>query len=123
MANKKVAIIEDDLFIRRLYKNKLSQAGYEVMEADDGEAGLELIKNNKQDLVLLDITMPRMNGFELLGELRKLSDFAGTKVIFLTNEDKPSDYDMATNLQADGYMIKAQVLPSEVLNRVRMLIG
>ena len=121
--NKKVAIVEDDLFLRRLYENKISEAGYEVVTAEDGEAGLEMIIKTKPDLVLLDITMPKMNGWEVLAEIRKLPALAGLKVVFLTNEDRPEDYQFAQDLQVDGYLIKAHVLPSEVLLKVKALIG
>lgn len=123
MSANKVAIVEDDLFIRRLYENKISQAGYAVLTAEDGEEGLAMIIKNKPALVLLDISMPKMNGFEVLAELRKVPELANTKVVFLTNEDRPEDHEAAQNLQVNGYLIKAHVLPSEVLLKVKELIG
>ncbi len=121
--NKKVAIVEDDLFLRQLYENKISEAGYEVVTAEDGEAGLAMIIQTKPDLVLLDITMPKMDGWEVLAEIRKLPALADLKVVFLTNEDRPEDRQFAQDLKVDDYLIKAQVLPSEVLLKVKALIG
>lgn len=119
----KILIIEDDIFLGDVLVQKLKASGYEVMLARDGESGLEQIRNWKPDLVLLDIILPRMNGYEVLEA--KLGDkaIAGIPVIVISNSGQPVEVNRALSLGVKDYLVKAQFDPDEVLVKVRLQLG
>ena len=107
MKNKtKILIIDDYEDIRNLMERNLSPAGFEVLKASNGEEGLELVDKEKPDLVLLDIDMPKMNGFEACRALREESANDSMPIIMLTGDDTPSNIVRALEQGADDYIIK-----------------
>ena len=121
---KKIALIEDDTSIREMYQMKLEMEGYNVVCADDGEKALEVIKKENPDLVLLDILMPKKDGFEVLKELKDSQD-SGVKsipVVMLTNLSNREDIAEAEKLGAVDYLVKAKITPSEVADKVESLV-
>ena len=111
----KIAIIEDDIALADMYKLKLESAGMTVIVAYDGKSGLEMIKNDTPDLVLLDLMLPQMTGSDVLAEYRKTPQGKDTKVIVLTNI---SEYEAPDDLYELGilrYMVKANYTPSQVI--------
>ena len=121
---KKIALIEDDTSIREMYQMKLEMEGYNVVCADDGEKALEVIKKENPDLVLLDILMPKKDGFEVLKELKDSHD-SGVKsipVVMLTNLSNREDIAEAEKLGAVDYLVKAKITPSEVADKVESLV-
>ena len=122
---KKIALIEDDASIREMYKMKLEMEGYNIVCADDGEKALEVIKKENPDLILLDILMPKKDGFEVLKELKNSQD-SGVKsipVVMLTNLSNREDIAEAEKLGATDYLVKAKITPSEVADKVGSFVG
>ncbi len=119
---KRILIVEDDKFLRELIVKKLSNEGYEVIEAADGEQGLQKIKEEKPDLVLLDLILPGIDGFEVLAQKREDPFAASIPVIVLSNLGQKEDVDKGLNLGATDYLIKAHFTPGEIIEKVRTII-
>ncbi len=116
---KKVLMIEDDRFLRKLYKNKLTSAGFDFIEATNGVEGLNKVMAEKPDLVLLDLVLPRKNGFDVLIEMRKNKKTKGIPVIILSNLGQESDIKKGLSLGAQDYLIKTKVNFSGVISKVK----
>ncbi len=115
----KVLIVDDDKFLLDMYSVKFSQGGLEVETAARGEEAIEKIKKGfHPDVLIFDVVMPGMDGFEMLGSLKKQSLVDNTVSIVLSNQGQQSDIDKATALGADGYIVKASSIPSEVFSEV-----
>ena len=118
--SKKILLIEDDMFVRDIYTRELRKGDFDVTLADDGEDGVEKTKNEKYDLILLDLMMPKKTGIDALKEIRVSSNKnKDTSVYLLTNLGQGSIIKQAIELGAQGYLLKARVLPSQVLTAVR----
>ena len=115
----KIAIIEDDPTISQMYRMKFEAAGFEVVSASDGEAGVKVVQRANPDIILLDLQMPNMNGTEALQKIRHQPANANTPVIILTNlgeEEAPAEL---RRLGIDSYIVKANLTPSQVVARVK----
>lgn len=119
----KIAIIEDDLPICEMYELKLKHHGFEVCKAHNGKDGLELCKDFKPDLVLLDLRMPVMSGDEMLEKLRAADWGSNMRVVVLTNISKDEAPMSLRLLNVDRYIVKAHHTPSQVINIVRDVLG
>jgi len=114
-----IVIAEDDPYISRMYDFKLGIVGYKVAVATEGKEAVELIQKNRPKLVLMDIYMPELSGFEVIDELLGDGyDLAQTKFVFLTNSTRQRDIDRAKSIGAD-YLRKADLTPTEVENIIR----
>ncbi len=124
MAKQKpsVALIEDDPLIAEMYTTKFTKEGYELHHAPDGFAGLEMVKKEKPDIILLDIIMPKMDGFQVLQELRKTSEFKDTPVVMLTNLGQEEDVQKGRQLGATDYFIKTNFTPAAIVEKVKELL-
>ena len=122
-AKTKVAIIEDDLAIVQMYKAKFERTGYDVAIASDGEQGLALIADFHPDIILLDLMMPNVTGFEVLTKLRKEPHGDKYKVIVLTNMGDSETAAKIQKLNAEDYIVKAELTPTQVEERVRKVLG
>ena len=114
-----IAIIEDDQVINQMYRMKFEAAGFEVVSASDGEAGVKVVQRANPDIILLDLQMPNMNGTEALQKIRHQPANANTPVIILTNlgeEEAPVEL---RRLGIDSYIVKANLTPSQVAARVK----
>jgi len=120
---KKILIIEDEEIIYSLLQRKLSQEGYEVSVAKDGQEGLERIRAEKPDLILLDIVMPKKGGFEVMEEIQKDENLKGIPIIIISNSGQPVELDRAKKLGARDWLIKTEFDPQEVIEKVRKQIG
>jgi len=120
---KKVLIIEDEEIMIDLLQRKLTQEGYEVSVARDGEEGLEVMREVKPDLILLDIIMPRMGGFGVMEEMAKDKELKKIPVIVISNSGQPVELDRAQKLGAKDWLIKTEFDPQEVLGKVVKQIG
>lgn len=120
---KNILIVEDDPFISRMYTAKLTAAGFAVQLSSNGRQAYERLKSNDYDLVLLDINVPELNGFEILNALSSdgKSDIV-KKVIMLTNSANPKDHERADQLGAE-YVVKSELTPRQVLERINRKLG
>jgi DNA-binding response OmpR family regulator len=117
---QRVAIIEDDLAISQMYRLKFEAEGFEVGVAENGVAGLQLVKEFQPDIVLLDLMMPEMNGDEMLAKMREFDQ--KTPVLVLTNlgkEEAPNELD---SLNVHSYIVKAEMTPKQVAQRVKQVL-
>jgi len=120
---KKILIVEDEEIVLDLLQKKLSQEDYEVSVARDGEEGLKKMREIKPDLVLLDIIMPKMGGFEVMEEMQKDSGLKKISVIVVSNSGQPVEIDKARELGARDWLIKTEFDPQEVIDKVVKQIG
>lgn len=119
----KIAIIEDDSAIHQMYRMKFESEGFDVQLASDGRTGVELVKNFKPDLVLLDLQMPEVDGLTALKEIRSHDWGRNIPVIILTNlgeEESPKEIRQFT---ISGYIVKADLTPRQVVARVKEVLG
>lgn len=116
---KKILIIEDDMFLGDVLNKKLANDGYEVVLARDGMDGFSKIKTFAPDLILLDIVLPKMNGYEILEQKQKIPSLAGIPVIIISNSGQPVEINRALALGVKDYLVKAQFDPEDVLVKVR----
>ena len=121
---KKILLVEDEPFLSGMYQTKLKLEGFDVATAADGEDALQKMKAVAYDLILLDIMMPKLNGFAVLKEMRsdKSSPLATVPVIMLTNLGQKSDLEQAMQLGANDYIVKAHFTPAEVVTKIKALI-
>ncbi len=117
---KKVVVVEDDFDIRKIYELKLSSSGYKVITADNGTKAIRTIKKEKPDLVLLDILIPKKDGFEVIKELKKAKDakIKLVPVFILSNLSSEEDIYEAKNLGVKEYIIKAKSSPDDVVVKI-----
>ena len=120
---KKILFIEDEDTLQKALGGFLKDAGYEVINALDGEIGLELASSENPDLILLDIVLPKINGFEVLKELKQKEETKDIPVIVLTNMENIEDIDKIIQLGATTYMIKTEYKLEEVIEKVKGVIG
>lgn len=121
--NKTILIIDDDPFILDMYVLKFKESGFAIEIAKDGKEGLQKIKDLKPDIVLLDIVMPILDGFEVLRTLNKEKLLDTTRVILLTNLGQKDDVERGLKLGAKDYIIKAHFTPSEVVEKVKTVLN
>ena len=119
---KKILIIEDDKFLRKVICLKLTQEGYEISEAIDGEEGIKSLKEKKPDLVLLDLILPGIDGFEVLARKRKDPEISEIPVIILSNLGQKDEIERGFNLGAIDYLIKAHFTPREIIDKITSLL-
>jgi DNA-binding response OmpR family regulator len=120
---KKILIIEDDPFLSEMYADKLSQSGFEAEIAANGKEGLTKSKTYKPDLILLDIVLPKMDGFEVLKSLKADKEVKGIPVILLTNLGQKNEVEKGLSLGAEEYIIKAHFTPTAVVAKIKELIS
>lgn len=119
---KKILIIEDDDVLRELITKRLVLGGYEVSQAIDGITGLKTAGDQKPDLVLLDILLPGMNGFDVLGKMKKDADLAKIPVIILSNLDSKLDIEKGLQMGAADYLIKINFASEEILEKIEKVL-
>ena len=122
---KNILIIEDDRFLRELIAQKLSKESFNIIEAVDGEEGIKKIKENKPDLVLLDLILPGIDGFEVLSQAKKDSnhEINSIPIIILSNLGQKEDIEKGTKLGAADYLVKAHFTPGEIIEKVRTILN
>lgn len=120
---KKILIIEDDKFLRELIAQKILKEGYDIVETVDGEKGLEAAKKEKPDLILLDLILPGIDGFEVLSKVKEDPAVSEIPVIILSNLGQKDDIERALKIGATDYMIKAHFTPSEIILKIKGILG
>ena len=119
---KKILIIEDDKFLRDLITQKLRKEGFNIVEAVDGEHGLKKVKDEKPDLILLDLILPGIDGFAVLAEVKKDPVLAKIQVIILSNLGQKDDIEKGLKLGAIDYLIKAHFTPGEIIEKIKKVL-
>lgn len=115
----KILIIEDDKFLRELIARKLKNEQYEVIEAVDGEEGVKKAKETKPNLILLDLILPGIDGFEVLKKLKEDPLLEQIPVIILSNLGQREDVERGLKLGAVGYLVKAHFTPAEIIEKIK----
>ena len=119
---RKILIVEDDSFLSEMYATKLQQAGYQAEVADDGEKALNQAKANRPDLILLDIVLPKKDGYEVLRKIKEDDQLKSTPVILLTNLGQKTEVEKGLELGADAYIIKAHYTPAAVVAKIKEVL-
>jgi len=120
---KKILMIENDQSFERLIKYKLIQAGYYVINITDGQEGLKAINEEKPALVLLNILLPSMSGWEILEKMKANPKTNTIPVLILTNLESKEDLERGLKMGADDYIVKAHFTPAEVLKKVEKYLN
>lgn len=120
---KKILLIEDEELIIKLLQKKLTALGFDVTLAMDGEEGMAKMKQTAPDLVLLDIIMPRMGGFEVMDLVRKDPALAKIPIIIISNSGQPLELERARKMGAVDWLVKAEFDPKEVVEKIDKYIG
>lgn len=120
---RKVLIIEDDSILAMAYNKKLTKSGFEAINAYDGEEGIKLLKEHHPDLVILDIMMPKKDGYEVLDEMKNDDRLKNTPVIIATNLSSGEELENAIELGVGEYYLKTNVSIDDLVNRIGEMIG
>jgi len=116
---KTILVVEDDKFLRELISRKLTGEDFDVLEAVDGEEGIKKIKEGKPDLVLLDLILPGIDGFEFLAKAREDPETSSIPIIILSNLGQREEVDKGLKLGAVDYLIKAHFTPGEIIEKIK----
>ena len=119
----KVLIIDDEKGILKMYSEYLQIGGIQTLEANDGQTGIKLAKEQKPDVILLDIIMPRYNGLDVLKDIKADEELKNIPVFLLTNLPQESSGDKTKALGANGYLVKAEYEPKMVLDVIKGAIN
>lgn len=119
---KKIMVVDDEPYIARVIKFKLEQEGYTVISANDGQSGLQKIKEEKPDLVLLDVMMPGLSGYEVCQKIKEDAELAGIPVVILTAKGQERDREQGLTMGASDYITKP-FSPNRLLELVKSMIG
>lgn len=117
--NPTILLIEDDRFLRNLMQKKLEQEDFNLLTSVDGEEGLNSAKEKKPDLILLDLLLPSMSGWEVLKKIKNKKETKSIPVLILTNLGEKKDVEKGLSLGAADYIIKAHFTPEEIINKVK----
>lgn len=117
---KKILVIEDDVFLGEVLMQKLRNEGFDATLAVDGRVGFDQIITFRPDLLLLDIMLPSMNGYEILEAKQKNPSIASIPVIIISNSGQPVEINRALSLGVKDYLIKAQIDPDEAIEKIRI---
>ena len=120
---KKILFIEDEAALQKTFGDILGQEGHKMISAMDGEEGFRLAKSEQPDLILLDLILPKLNGFEVLKRLKEEKATEDIPVIVLTNLEGMGDVEKALELGAMTYLVKANYSLEEVLQKIKQALG
>lgn len=116
---KRILLVEDDDSLANVYTQRLEAEGFDVRRVPNGEEALAAALNYKPDLVVLDVMMPKVSGFDVLDILRNTPETANLKIIMLTALSQESDLERAKQLGVDEYLVKSQVVIADVVDKIR----
>lgn len=116
---KKILLVEDDDALASVYQTRLQAEGFDIRRVPNGEDALASTLDYKPDLILLDVMMPKISGFDVLDILRNTPETATVKVIMLTALSQESDQERAKSLGVNDYLVKSQVVIADVVDRVK----
>jgi DNA-binding response OmpR family regulator len=121
--SKKILMVEDDDALAMVYLTRLKAEGFDVKRVNNGEDALAAATEYHPDLVLLDVMMPKVNGFDVLDILRNTPETANLKIIMLTALSQESDKERAESMGVDDYLVKSQVVIADVIERIKYHLG
>ncbi len=119
----RILLVEDDDTLAEIYRQRLQLEGFDTRRSKDGEEALKDAIDFKPNLILLDVMMPRMNGFDVLDILRNTEQTKNIHIIMLTALSQPKDAERAKELGADDFLVKSQVVISDVVDRIKHHLG
>lgn len=122
MEPQKILMVEDDEFIRELYERQLKNAGYTVETTSSGKTGLELLEANQYDLLMLDLNIPDVSGFQILESLQK-KPMEGLNIMILSNVAQDEFVNKGLSLGAQAFIIKSTYTPDKVVEEVKSILG
>ncbi len=120
---EKILIVEDDKFLTKAYNIKFTRAGFDVMNATDGKIGLEVAKKETPKLIILDLMLPKIDGFEFLKRIKKEEKLENIPVIVLSNLGQQEDKDKVISLGAKEYIVKADFSLEEIIEKIKKYIA
>lgn len=120
---KKILLVEDDDALANTYVTRLQAEGFDIRRVANGEEALAAAREYKPNLVVLDAMMPKVSGFDVLDILRNTPETANVKIVMLTALSQDSDKQRAQGLGVDDYMVKSQVVMSDVVDRIKYHLG
>ncbi len=120
--NKKILIIDDDDILCSMYKTKMENDGFKVFTANNGTDGLKLAREEKPDLILLDVIMPQIDGFAVLEDLKKDDKTKDISVIMLTNLGTDEDKEKGEKMGAIDYFVKADLTPTQISAKIKRML-
>jgi len=120
---KKILLVDDDLTLLEMYEDRLKAENYTIVRATNGEEALKLVREQKPSLVILDIMMPKVNGFDVLKNLRADKEFEKIPVILLTALIQDVDRAQGKKLGATDYIVKSETMPGEVIDKIKKALG
>jgi DNA-binding response OmpR family regulator len=120
---QRILLVEDDDALANVYITRLQAEGFDIRRVSNGEEALATALSYKPDLIVLDVMMPKVSGFDVLDILRNTPETANLKIIMLTALSQPSDQERAKSLGADDYLVKSQVVIADVIERIRHHLG
>ena len=120
---KRILLVEDDDALASVYQVRLQAEGFDVRRVENGEDALAAAISYKPDLVLLDVMMPKVSGFDVLDILRNTPETANLKIVILTALSQESDKKRAYDLGVDDYLVKSQVVITDVIDRIKQHLG
>ena len=118
---KKILIIEDEKFLLEMYQSRFEKDGYQVLTAMSGEKGLKLAQKEKPDLIVLDILMPGMDGYEVIKKIRGDAQIKEIPILVLSNLGQEEEIKRGLELGANDYIVKTDLTPSELIDKVKSM--
>lgn len=118
----RILLVDDDVFLRDMYATKFMEKGDDVVGVGDARRALELLSEEPFDAVIMDMVMPGMTGIDLLRAIKEITQAQHVRCIVLSNQGEEADIQKAMEHGAAGYIIKAELIPSEVVERVHNLV-
>jgi DNA-binding response OmpR family regulator len=120
---KNILLVEDDSFLIDIYTTKMKESGFSVEVASEGDEAVRRAKEEKFDLVLLDIVLPKVDGWDILRQIKAETKLKDLKVIIISNLSQKEEVEKGMNLGAEKYLIKAHYTPSEVVKEIKDVLG
>lgn len=120
---KKILIVEDDNFLQKALSYSLQENNFDIVSATDGEQAIELAKKENPDLILLDIILPKKDGFEVMEELKANPETNNIPVVFITNLGQRDDVKKGLELGAVGYIIKAHFKITDIVDKINEVLN
>ena len=120
---KTILLVDDDLTLLEMYEDRLKAEGYDITRATNGEEALQKLRETKPALVILDIMMPKVNGFDVLKNIRADQEFKNIPVIVLTALIQDVDRAQGKKLGATDYIVKSETMPWEVIAKIKKALG